>query len=193
MSRTVLLPMADRQVQRWKNGGGTTTEIAIFPPDAGQENFDWRISMASVTVPGEFSHFGGIDRILAVIEGELELTFVGDTRTVCLTLDSPPHAFPGEARVVGTPVGGHVFDLNLMTRRGRWTGTMERVPSPCSISLTSSSSIILFAHEGHLRWRGKTVPMRALDAICIDSAKGETVDLAGNGCVYVMSVAPVAA
>jgi environmental stress-induced protein Ves len=32
----------------WKNGGGSTTEIAIAPPDAGFDDFDWRISLATI-------------------------------------------------------------------------------------------------------------------------------------------------
>ena len=39
---TVLIPFAGLSPVPWKNGGGSTIEIAIGPPDAGFENFDWR-------------------------------------------------------------------------------------------------------------------------------------------------------
>ena len=38
---------AECQTMPWKNGGGETTEIAVFPSGAGLDDFEWRISMAS--------------------------------------------------------------------------------------------------------------------------------------------------
>ena len=54
----------------WKNGGGETTEIAVSPEGAGLDDFDWRVSMARVESSGPFSLFAGIDRTLAILEGE---------------------------------------------------------------------------------------------------------------------------
>ena len=53
----------------WKNGGGTTCEIAASPAGAGMEAFDWRLSMADVAADGPFSNFSDIDRTLVLIEG----------------------------------------------------------------------------------------------------------------------------
>ena len=58
----------------WKNGGGITTEVAISPPEATVNDFDWRISMAKVLASGPFSTFANIDRVLAVLDGEMLLT-----------------------------------------------------------------------------------------------------------------------
>ena len=55
---------------KWKNGGGETTEIALFPENAGLNDFDWRISMARVESAGPFSLFPGVDRTLSILEGE---------------------------------------------------------------------------------------------------------------------------
>ncbi len=41
----------------WKNGGGETAEIAVFPPSADLSEFGWRISMATVSSDGPFSAF----------------------------------------------------------------------------------------------------------------------------------------
>ena len=54
----------------WKNGGGTTAEVAAFPEGSGFETFGWRISMADVASDGPFSLFPGIDRTLIVVEGD---------------------------------------------------------------------------------------------------------------------------
>jgi uncharacterized protein len=53
----------------WKNGGGTTVEIAVHPPSAGTDAFDWRVSAAEIREAGPFSRFDGIDRALAILDG----------------------------------------------------------------------------------------------------------------------------
>ena len=66
----LILRAAGYRVMPWKNGGGTTTEVAVSPDHAGLEDFDWRISMARVETSGPFSSFAGIDCTLSVLEGE---------------------------------------------------------------------------------------------------------------------------
>ena len=51
-------------------GGGSTTEIAVAPPGAGFDDFDWRVSLATITQDGPFSAFPGIDRTLALVDGD---------------------------------------------------------------------------------------------------------------------------
>ena len=46
----------------WKNGGGTTQEIAGWPAGAGLDAFGWRVSIACIAASGPFSVFAGIDR-----------------------------------------------------------------------------------------------------------------------------------
>lgn len=120
-----ILRAAERIAQPWKNGGGVTREVAVWPPDAGIDTFDWRVSIAEVQSAGPFSHFAGIDRTLAVLEGRMALAFAD--RTVELDADSPPFAFAGDVACCGTPIGGAVTDLNVMTRRGRCTARVERI------------------------------------------------------------------
>jgi environmental stress-induced protein Ves len=185
-----LLRAADRQVDPWKNGGGRTSEVAVFPPHAGLDDFEWRISVASVAVPGRFSIFGGVDRTLAVISGRLKLAFDHEAKVVELTPDSPPHHFAGDVGVVGTPVDGQVIDLNLMTRRGRWRGEIERIEAPRSrsIILASPIAIVMFADEGRLQWQGNVASAGPFDAIRIDAAEGGAIKLDSNSSVYVLSL-----
>ena len=71
-AREVLqLGAADARVLPWKNGRGTTTELALWPPDSNFEGgeFDWRLSIAPVDEPGPFSSFPGVERILTVTQG----------------------------------------------------------------------------------------------------------------------------
>lgn len=114
---------ADQRETPWKNGGGTTREIAVFPSGAGFDTFDWRLSAAKVAGDGPFSTFPGVDRILTVLEGNgFDLDF-GPAGTVHLTPASAPHAFAGDTACTARLIGGAVGDLNLMLRRGRWRAT----------------------------------------------------------------------
>jgi len=109
----------------WKNGGGVTTEIAVSPSGAGIDDFDWRISMASVPASGPFSTFAGIDRVLAVLDGAMILT-IGAKEPIFIDVASPPIAFAGDAETVAE-VKLPVTDLNIMVRRGRFAARVTRL------------------------------------------------------------------
>lgn len=111
----------------WKNGGGFTNEIARHPHDAPLESILWRVSIANVDSAGPFSYFAGLDRLLMVLKGELELTFKGDSRII-LTQESEPVRFAGSAMVSAWPATS-VVDLNVMTRRGRVEAKIETLSS----------------------------------------------------------------
>lgn len=111
----------------WKNGGGSTTEIAVEPPGASLDDFDFRISMARVAADGPFSRFTGIDRTLAVVEGEgLSLT-IGDAAPVVLDRNSEPIRFSGDTPTTARLLAGEIIDLNVMTRRCRFEHRLLRI------------------------------------------------------------------
>ena len=107
----------------WRNGKGTTREVASFP--AGAVDFDWRISIADVTEAGDFSTFPGVDRILTVIEGEL----------MVVTVDGEEHAmeqyrpfrFSGDSVTSCVLPVGETKDVNVMARRGAFKGFLSIV------------------------------------------------------------------
>jgi environmental stress-induced protein Ves len=110
----------------WKNGGGSTTEIAVSPVAASLDAFDWRVSMAGVVEPGPFSAFAGVDRTLSVLTGNgIVLDIEG--RAITLVRDSRPLSFPADVRVHGAPIDGPISDLNVMTRRGRCQHSVLRL------------------------------------------------------------------
>jgi environmental stress-induced protein Ves len=45
----------------WKNGGGTTREVVTQPPGAAFDEFNWRVSIATIASDGPFSTFPGVD------------------------------------------------------------------------------------------------------------------------------------
>ena len=118
-----LLPADARAPTAWRNGGGVTFEIAAEPADA--PNFDWRLSLAIIEAEGPFSEFPGIDRTLLVAEGRIELG-VADRAPRFYDAADEAALFPGDIPSAALLPDGPAAALNLMTRRGAWTGTLER-------------------------------------------------------------------
>lgn len=143
MTGTTLIRAADARRMPWKNGGGETMELLAHPPGAGLDAFDWRVSMATVASDGPFSTFPGIDRTLAILDGEgLELT-VADGTPVRLTAESAPFGFPADAPCRGRLLGGPATDLNVMTRRSLFSHTMARLRLDGSSVVASRGSTVL--------------------------------------------------
>lgn len=140
-----ILRAADYRVMPWKNGGGTTTEIAVVPDGAGLDDFDWRVSMARVEGGGPFSGFAGVDRTLAVLEGEGIILDIAGRPPAEVTAASAPLSFPADVATTAALISGPITDLNVMTRRGRATHTVERlmVSAPTDIRPTTATTLIL--------------------------------------------------
>jgi environmental stress-induced protein Ves len=114
---TMLIPFASLVPVPWKNGGGSTTEINIEPPGSQFHDFDWRISLATISQDGPFSLFPGVDRTLALVEGPgLVLDIDGSGRFV-LGEEDTIIEFAGESAIQATLNGGPTIDFNVMTRR----------------------------------------------------------------------------
>lgn len=151
-----VLRASDYREMPWKNGGGTTTEIAVSPVGAGLEDFDWRISMARVDGGGPFSLFSGIDRTLSILEGAGIFLNVGGRIPFGLTARSEPLSFPADEETHATLIGGPVTDLNVMTRRGRASHTVERIAisGPVEIPVGQGTNL-LFCAEGEVAVLGE--------------------------------------
>jgi environmental stress-induced protein Ves len=107
--------------QPWKNGGGQTRELLVWPSPT-----DWslRVSVADIEQDGPFSPFPEVERWFAVIEGAgVVLRFADGERR--LVPGDAPLVFAGAAAPDCRLIDGPTRDLNLMVRGGR--GRMERV------------------------------------------------------------------
>lgn len=145
------------RVMPWKNGGGITTEIAMHPPGASLDTFDWRLSMAHVGTDGPFSSFPGIDRTLAVLAGEGIALTSEEAGTVTLQRESTPYSFPGEWGIKGRLVDGPIDDLNVMTRRGRWQHRMQKLPATGPHRIDSDDGLlVVVARTGSWEVQGRS-------------------------------------
>jgi environmental stress-induced protein Ves len=164
----------------WKNGGGTTTEIARFPESSSLDDFDWRISMARVEASGPFSRFAGVDRSIAILEGDGIVLTIDGRETARLDPGSTPFAFHGDADVSGMLVGGPIEDLNVMTRRGRFHQVLRRLEWTGSESTTFALSsevsfLVVGCGAASVRHAGATYRLGAREALRIDG--GGALDL----------------
>lgn len=112
---------ADYTVSAWS--GGTTTQLAIFPPEAryADRNFLWRVSSASVELEAsDFTPLPDYDRLIATLRGDIVLTHNGGAPVTLKPFRV--HAFSGGD---ATRSLGRCTDFNLMLRRGRAGGSMQ--------------------------------------------------------------------
>jgi environmental stress-induced protein Ves len=166
-----LLRASERLAMPWKNGGGSTTEIAIGPADASLESFDWRISMAEVATDGPFSTFDGIDRTLAVIQGSGMELKIGEQAAVVLGCESAPLSFPGDTPTTARLLAGEITDLNVMTRRGRFGHRMLRVTQPTDCSFDGDDTAIVLSLGGttEVSIQSEHATLRHADAVLIEA------------------------
>lgn len=168
----------ERKAVPWKNGGGTTRQLAVAPAGAGFGDLDWSVSVADIGGDGPFSDFAGLDRVLLVIDGdELVLDVDGTTHRLGRL---GALAFPGEAATACRVPSGPVRALNVMTRRGRASGTMRivEVVGSHAAKVGHGETVALVALSAGLVLDGDGT-LAALDAVIEDTAGQLAV--AGSG------------
>ncbi|NDL62980.1 HutD/Ves family protein [Acerihabitans arboris] len=137
MNRPVRFSFDTLPVSRWRNGGGETREIISWPgPDAAADArvpaepavaFAWRASIATIDRDGAFSSFPGVDRIIALLEGDGVTLHNASGQSHDLTRPGAPHAFAGEEAISAALAGASSRDFNIMTRRRDWRARVERL------------------------------------------------------------------
>lgn len=104
----------------WKNGKGETIEMVINPGGTLDE-FDWRLSMASVVEDGIFSNFTGYTRNLILIEGNGINLQHNDNNIDKLSQLLDYATFDGGNRTVGNLHSNEITDFNVIARTSRYT------------------------------------------------------------------------
>lgn len=160
----------------WKNGKGLTEEIMAFPVGSTMETFDWRLSIAHVGQDGPFSVFPGVDRSIAMLEGEGLRLDLPDGTGHELSLDGDPFTFPGEWVISSTNLGGPTMDLNIMTRRGHYQHQMRRYRSVDPLTVNAEvQTLLLFKSAASLSTSEGTTPVEPFSCVMLDSSEGCTI------------------
>lgn len=119
-----VLTAAARPAQAWRNGGGITYEIARRSAPDDPEHFIWRVSIAEVERDGPFSSFAGLERLIAVIEGQgMELHGLRAAPAVLRPFEVL--AFSGDAVVSGRLTSGPVKDFNVIFDRAQCRAKLQ--------------------------------------------------------------------
>jgi environmental stress-induced protein Ves len=142
----------------WRNGGGTTTEIAIAPEGAAVSGarFLYRVSIADVATDGPFSRFLGYDRHIMLLAGA-GMTLDGGAHGRIDLRPFEARAFSGDWAIEGTLVAGPVRDFNLMVDRARATSTLEAesIEAPRWLACEPGHVCIVHVIEGALDGAGE--------------------------------------
>ncbi|MEY8189809.1 HutD family protein [Peribacillus simplex] len=96
--------------------GGKTTQLAIYPEDGDytKRDFKWRISTADVEVDESlFTHLPGIQRIIMILDGEMQLEHKGKHRVHLQPFEQDRFDGGWTTRSIG-----RVTDFNLMLADG---------------------------------------------------------------------------
>lgn len=141
----MIIRQKDCPLQPWKNGLGRTREMAVQTSGTGG-GFLWRVSVAEVDQAAPFSAFPGVDRVIALLDGDGFTMQLSDGRTQALTTPCAPFAFAGELGVAITLAGRPGRDFNLMLRRGRVRGGIEAQRTPGEHRLGADVVLAYCAH-----------------------------------------------
>lgn len=168
MTGVRLLRANGRQARSWRNGGGTTCDVAVYPEGAGDDDFRWRASIATIASAGPFSTFAGVDRLLLLLEGTLDLTIDGsDDRR--LRPGGPALAFAGETAVTAAPLDGPVRVLNIMVRRAAMRAELDRCTQ--AAAGTANAILLLATERTTVRQAAKAFDLELYDALLIDAGQ----------------------
>ncbi len=172
----------------WKNGKGLTEEVMAFPPNSTMETFDWRLSIAHVGEDGPFSVFPGVDRSIALLEGEGLQLDLPDGGAHVLTLDGVPFAFPGEWVISSRNLGGPTMDLNIMTRRGRCRHHMRRHIHAGSTTFDATEqTLLVFRNAAMVETATNAIRVEELSTLILE--RGESIQIVPqDSSLHVLSV-----
>ncbi|MFP7571068.1 HutD family protein [Marivita sp. S2033] len=136
-----ILRRADLVDVPWKNGGGTTRNIAMALADTKTV---WRLSRADVAQDGPFSNFAGLERILTIVSGGA-MTLEHANGALHARLWEPVR-FDGGLEVTSRLEDGPLTDLNLMFDPDLCDGMVTPHIGPMSLSVSPPDAGITVFH-----------------------------------------------
>lgn len=162
MTALQLIHLADVAATPWKNGGGLTRDLLLWPPGAA-DAWQLRISVAEVAQSGPFSAYPFVARWFCVLQGAgVVLHFnEGHEKQITLTPDSPPLHFDGALAPGCELVAGPTLDLNLMARQGAGRAEMGRAVAGVPWVSRASLRALFTLHGATLRVAGRTAAVLA--------------------------------
>ena len=163
--RLGLVRFADRPAVPWRNGHGSTRELAKRLLGVVGPDFVWRMSVAEVTHDVEFSTFPGAERIIVPIRGQGLGFDVDGVHTEIGLFETL--TFSGQAQAFAQPQGGPARVLNVITKTSRMVAHVKVVDlgaGPVSIA-GATSWVQLTGTATVTESRGGNAVLDPLDAL----------------------------
>lgn len=123
-----LIQASEYAVLPWVNGLGTTTQVAIHPPDAEfrDQTFLWRVSTSPVPNDGPWSKFAGYDRCFVLLEGAgVKLAHHPGKTHRTIREPHTPYWFSGDLSTHCDLIRGPIGDFNVFIDRKRARGEVK--------------------------------------------------------------------
>lgn len=177
----------------WKNGGGSTEEVAR-DGQAGSDaldGFGWRLSIADIAQSGGFSRFAGYQRVITVLQGDGMVLRI-DSKDSRPLLPFDALAFGGDSDVTCELLGGTIRDFNLIYSPLRFRARLQWLDGIVPATLFSSADTLLVlsaCDDLQVRIAGHAAQSLGIyDSLQLDGQGGLTkVGLAGRCCVVELS------
>tara|TARA_R110000737_G_scaffold230262_2_gene243770 strand:- start:623 stop:1201 length:579 start_codon:yes stop_codon:yes gene_type:complete len=128
----------------WKNGKGETIEMAINSGGT-LDNFDWRLSMASVVEDGVFSNFTGYTRNLILIDGDGINLQHNDNKIDRLTTLLDIATFDGANKTVGNLHSSEITDFNIIARTSAFNSQVDCQKSAINYPLAPAELCFIYS------------------------------------------------
>ena len=177
---TALLTPAQYRAIPWKNGGGTSTDIATDSATGGEV---WRFGRTPIPVAGPFSDYTGYDRVQGVIGGR-GLVLDGPEGEIDLRTPFRIVRYRGELPLTSRLEAGAVVVVNLIGRRTDVAVDMQWLDASQALQLGKG------LHFAYAPTEPATVDGQALavDHCLRIEATGPTMLACGSGRVLVASI-----
>ena len=145
---TLLEPTHYRRTP-WKNGGGTTIDIA--------EHGDiWRFGRTPITAPGPFSDYTGFDRLQVLVAG-LGLVLETPSGEIDVRLPFKPVRFAGETPIASRLEAGPVEVVNLIGKRSDVTINLVALTAG-QVAQFAAGTHLAYAAAGPVKVDGRDLP-----------------------------------
>ena len=165
----------------WKNGGGTTVDIA-FSGDV------WRFGRTPIVQPGPFSDYAGFDRVQVLVSGS---GLVLETPQGEIDVRQPfrPVRFAGETPIVSRLEAGPVEVVNLIGARAQVKIDIAVLDEDRVFLLQPGTHIAYSPHgDATVLVQNETYELASDHALRLDVTR--PMQLSGNvGCLLVGSIA----
>jgi environmental stress-induced protein Ves len=165
LAQAVVIQQSEMSVSQW--AGGSTTQLAIYPPHSSvaAQDFLWRFSSATVEQSGAFTRFPQHQRLLALRQGAgFTFTVEAKLASAAPTTETPVPTqqaevtsqqqtlrFAGCCASSAKLLNGAITDINLMLAAG-YSGNLLALPlsqhwQPLLLARPEHSTLLLWSDE----------------------------------------------